>query len=54
MRKLILSVFLTSLFAGSAPAAGTPELRCSYGITTHQQAFMVAMSMGEELKSLGV
>lgn len=54
MKKFILSAVLALLCAGSSFAADIPVLRCSYGITTHQQAFMVAMSMGEDLKDLGV
>lgn len=41
-------------FAAQAFAADVPTLRASYGITTHQEAFMVAMARGEKFKNSGV
>ncbi len=50
---IILLLLLLSIGASGAFAADVPTLRASYGITTHQEAFMVAMALGEKFKSTG-
>lgn len=54
MKKLVSVILALMVLATAACAADVPVLRCSYSHTTHQQAFMVAMSKGEELKDLGI
>lgn len=52
-----IAAFLAALllaFAAPVYAEDVPVLRASYGITTHQEAFMVAMSRGEKFKDSGV
>lgn len=55
--KKFLCFLLTFVFlsvSAAAFAAEVPTLRVSYGITTHQEAFMVAMALGEKFKDKGV
>ena len=58
MKKLILAFILTltltTALSAAAGAAELPVLRASYGLTTHQEAFMVAMARGEKFKNTGV
>lgn len=55
MKKIIAVLLLVYVFmATSAMAADVPVLRASYGLTTHQEAFMVAMARGEKFKDKGV
>lgn len=56
--KKLLAMFMISIavaaFAAPVSAADVPTLRASYTMTTHQQAFLIAMSLGEKLKDNGV
>ena len=56
MKKLFALVLavLTAAFAAPVFAEDVPVIRASYTMTTHQQAFMVAMAEGEKLKDNGV
>ena len=56
MKKLFALVLavLTAVFAAPVFAEDVPVIRASYTMTTHQQAFMVAMAEGEKLKDNGV
>lgn len=56
MKKLctMVLVLMIAVFSATAYADDTPVLRASYTMTTHQQAFMVAMALGEKLESTGV
>lgn len=51
---LVLTAVLIAAFANPSTAEDVPTLRASYTMTTHQQAFMVAMAEGENFKDLGV
>lgn len=56
MKKLFALVLavLAAAFAAPVFAEDVPVIRASYTMTTHQQAFMVAMAEGEKLKDNGV
>ena len=56
MKKLFALVLavLAAAFAAPVSAEDVPVIRASYTMTTHQQAFMVAMAEGENLKDNGV
>ena len=57
MKKIIAILLTSALFSISslsALAAEVPTLRASYSMTTHQEAFMVAMARGEKFKDSGV
>lgn len=56
MKKIFLTMLLviTVLSAGAAFASDVPVINAGYTMTTHQEAFMVAMSRGEAFKSCGV
>ena len=57
MKKIFAVLLITVLFSFyglPSFAADVPTLRASYGITTHQEAFMVAMARGEKFKESGV
>ncbi|OUO93201.1 ABC transporter substrate-binding protein [Cloacibacillus sp. An23] len=56
MKKLLSLMAAALVLAFAAPlfAGDVPVIRASYTMTTHQQAFMVAMAEGENFKDLGV
>ena len=54
MKKLLCSIMAVFALSAAAFAAEPPVLRVSYGITTHQEAFMVAMALGEKFKDKGI
>ena len=57
MKKIFAVLLITVLFSFyglPSFAADVPTLRASYGITTHQEACMVAMARGEKFKESGV